>query len=144
MPVVWMFLLWILSVGRVRSFVWRNPTECVCVCVCVCVSVSVIRCNMNAQHLKWVVRRGRTKREGRDPVTKIRPMTPKLHTAHCSYNTCSVRCLTLQCHKSTKFRNFNFDTKCAAKTGFGISSYENLTKSTCSVHYKDVAQRRNV
>jgi len=32
-----------------RSFVERNPTECVCVCVCV--SLSVIRCNSNPPHL---------------------------------------------------------------------------------------------
>ena len=90
--------------------------------VCVCMSINVIRCNMNAQHFKWVGRRGRTKREGREPVTKIPQMTPKLHTAHCSYNIYSVRSLKLHCHKGPKIRKFNFDSKCAAKTGFGKSS----------------------
>ena len=105
-----------------RPIIHLEESYRMCVCVCVCVSINVIRCNMNAQHFKWVGRRDRTKREGREPVTKIPQMTPKLHTAHCSYNIYSVRSLKLHCHKGPKIRKFNFDSKCAAKTGFGKSS----------------------
>jgi len=69
-------------------------------------------------------------------VTKIPLMIPNLHTAQCRYSNYSVTWLQLHCHEGQKIRNFNSVFRCAAKTGYGEQSQENLTKSKCYFHWR--------